>query len=532
LKASSRKPPPTLDEVRQELAKKSYLEYCIYTHRGHWIPGKHLVYVCNLVERFINGSLANDRGEQAKILVIQMPPQHGKSQSVTETLPSYYLGKHPDRRVIEVSYGDDLARKFGRANRKKIEEFGKELFGIELDKTRKSDTDFEIAGHSGSMISRGIMAGITGQPGDLIIIDDPIKNRQEADSEVYRARLWEEWQNSIKTRLSADGKVVLIQTRWHEDDLAGRVIAHERGVYVINLPCEAEDRDPLGREAGEALFPEIGKDRAWKDAFKDSYINDPTIEGGGLRAWNALFQGRPSAQEGNMLKRHWWRYWKPKGVDLPPVMVKLPNGEYTNIHAVDLPDNFDKMLQSWDMTFKDTDGTDFVAGGIWASKGASIFFLDRVYDRMDFVQTIQAFLTLTDKWPRVLTKLVEDKANGPAVISMLRLKVRGIIPVLPEGSKVARASAVSPLMEAGNVYIPHPLICSWTNEFIDQCAAFPNGVRDDLVDQASQALKRFMYARDKAQDKPEHYNFECEKPKPRADAVTVTEDFFKGGFDL
>ncbi len=517
-------------EARRELARRSYLDYCIYTHRGYWIPARHLRYVCGKVQDFIDGVLINDRGEKVSILIVQMPPQHGKSQSVTETLPSYYLGKHPDKRVIEVSYGDDLARKFGRANKKKIEEFGKELFSIELDKTRKSDTDFEIDGHTGSMISRGIMAGITGQPGDLIIIDDPIKNRQEADSEVYRARLWEEWQNSIKTRLSADGKVILIQTRWHEDDLAGRVIANEKGVCVINLPCEAEDNDPLGREAGEALFPEIGKDRAWKDAFKDSYINDPTLEGGGLRAWNALFQGRPAAQEGNMLKRHWWRYWKPKGADLPPVMVKLPNGEYTNIHAVELPDGFDKMLQSWDMTFKDTDGTDFVVGGVWASKGASIYFLDRVYDRMNFVQTIQAFLTLTDKWPRALTKLVEDKANGPAVISMLRLKVRGIIPVLPEGSKIARASAVSPLMEAGNVYVPHPLVCPWVNEFVDQCATFPNGDRDDLVDQMSQALKRFMYAKNKEPKSEPIYNFEAEKPKPRADSITVTEEFFKGGW--
>lgn len=484
------------NEAKKECARRSYLDYCIYTHRGHWIPARHLQYVCSHVEAFILGSLVNDKGEQVSILIIQMPPQHGKSQSVTETLPSYYLGKHPDHRVIEVSYGDDLARKFGRANKKKIEEFGKELFGIELDKNRKSDTDFEIADHTGSMISRGIMAGITGQPGDLIIIDDPIKNRQEADSEVYRARLWEEWQNSIKTRLSANGLVIIIQTRWHEDDLAGRVIAHEKGTYVINLPCEAEDNDPIGREPGDALFPEIGKDQAWLQAFKDSYINDPTIEGGGHRAWTALFQGRPSAQEGNMIKRHWWRYWKPKGVDLPPVMVKLPNGEYQHIEAVELPDKFDQMLQSWDMTFKDSDGTDFVAGGVWGSKGANIYNLDQVYERLDFPGTIRAVLALSQKWPKVLTKLVEDKANGPAVIAMLRHRVGGLIAVLPEGSKIARASAVSPLIEAGNVYLPHPLIVPWVNAFIDQCAGFPNGVHDDMVDEMSQALKRFMYAKD------------------------------------
>jgi predicted phage terminase large subunit-like protein len=489
------------------------LKYCIYVHKDKWIPAKHLVYVCGIVEKFINGTLYNDQGYKVKILVIQMPPQHGKSQSVTETLPSYFLGKYPDKRVIEVSYGDELARKFGRANKKKIEEFGKKLFDIELNKTRKSDNEFEINGHTGSMISRGIMAGITGQPADLIIVDDPIKNRQEADSETYRSRLWEEWISSIKTRLSSDGLVILIQTRWHEADLAGMIITNEKGVYVINLPCEAEENDLIGRTPGDALFPEIGKDRVWKDSFKDSYVNDPKIEGGGLRAWIALFQGHPSAQEGNMLKRHWWKYWKPKGVDLPPVTVKLPNGEFENIYAIELPSTFDRQLQSWDMTFKDSNGTDFVAGGIWGNRGANIYFLDRIYDRMDFVATIQAFLTLTKKWPNVLTKLVEDSANGPAVISMLRNKVGGIIAVLPEGSKVARASAVSPLIEAGNVYIPHPQICPWVNEFIEQCATFPNGVRDDLVDQMSQALKRFMYVRNKDKPQQQHYNWDFERPK-------------------
>jgi len=417
--------------------------------------------------------------------------------STTETLPSWYLGKWPEKRVIEVSYNETFAQKFGRRNREKIKEYGEKLFGISISKGKDSNEEFELSNNIGGMISRGIMSGVTGNPANLIIIDDPIKNREEADSQTIREKHWDEWQNSIKTRLAAGAKVVVIMTRWHEDDLAGRIIANEENVAVINLPCEAEENDPLGREKGDPLFPEIGKDKNWLEPFKRSYINDPTVEGGGNRAWLALFQGRPSAQEGNMLKRHWWRYWKPKGVDLPPVTVKLPNGEFVNIDAIELPDKFDRTLQSWDMTFKDSKGTDLVAGGVWGAKGASIFKLDLIYERMDFVATIQAFLTMTAKWPEVTMKLVEDKANGPAVISMLRLKVGGIIPVLPEGSKVARASAVSPLIEAQNVYLPHPLIAGWVNAFIDQCANFPNGVNDDLVDEMSQALKRFMYARDR-----------------------------------
>jgi predicted phage terminase large subunit-like protein len=481
------------EQSRKELARRgTYADYVEYVHQGRWILSRHLEFVCHQVESFIYTTT----GHPYDILILQMPPQHGKSQSITETLPSWYLGKWPERRVIEVSYNETFAQRFGRRNRDKIKEYGKQLFNIEISKGKDSNEEFELSNHIGGMISRGIMSGITGNPANLIIIDDPIKNREEADSENTRAKQWDEWQNSIKTRTAAGAKIIVIMTRWHEDDLAGRIIKSEKNVTVINLPCEAEEDDPIGRRPGEALFPEIGKDRNWLQQFKDSYINDVSGNmegGGGPRAWNALYQGRPSSQTGNMLKRYWWRYWKPAGVDLPPVTVKDEKGEILNIEAVNLPTSFDRVLQSWDMTFKDTAGTDFVAGGVWASKWADIFYLDQIYERMDFPTTCRAVIALTQKWPQAVMKLVEDKANGPAVISMLRHRVGGLTPVLPEGSKQARASAVSPLIEAGNVYLPHPMIAPWVNTFIEQCAGFPLAAHDDLVDQMSQALKRFMF---------------------------------------
>lgn len=477
---------PNLDQIRQEWARRIYWRYVEYVHEGRWIPSRHLIYICDRVQALIEDRL------DKQILVLQMPPQHGKSQSITETLPSWYLGKFPERRVIEASYGEDLAQRFGRRNKEKIERFGKQLFGIELSKKTASATEFELSNGIGSMISRGIMSGITGQPADLIIIDDPIKNRQEADSETYRERLWEEWLNSLKTRLSASGKVILIMTRWHEDDLAGRIIKEEgEKVEVINLPCEAEENDLLGRIPGESLFPEIGKDNEWLKQFKYSYINDSS--GGGLRAWLALFQGRPTAQEGNMLKRHWWKYWKPKGMDLPPVTVKMPNGELMNVYAEELPDYFDEQLQSWDCTFKDEKDNDFVCGQVWGRRLANYYLLDLHNDRMDIVQTIKAILIYTTKWPQTLMKLVEDKANGPAVIQLLRTRIPGLIAVTPEGGKIARASAVSTAIESGNVYIPHPALYPWVNQFLEQCSSFPQGKNDDMVDAMTQALNKLIY---------------------------------------
>ena len=451
---------PTLDVLKQEDARRHYVQYVKYVHEGRWIPARHLVYVCNIVQEFLEDKM------DEKILILQLPPQHGKSQSVTETLPSWYLGKFPTHRVICASYGDDLATRFGRRNKEKIERFGKKLFGIEVSKKVSAATEFELTNNVGGMISRGIMAGITGQAGNLILVDDPVKNRQEADLASYRDRVWEEWLNSLKTRLSANGKIIIIMTRWHEDDLAGRVIKEEKGnVRVINLPCEAEENDPLGRSIGDALFPEIGKDKKWLEKFKLSYS---TAEG--TRAWSALFQGRPSSLEGNMLKRHWWKFYDK------------------------VPQNLEYQLQSWDCTFKDSDGTDRVSGQVWGIRGADIFLLDRVKDRMDFVTTIQAIEAMSKKWPETGTKLIEDKANGPAVISMLRHKIGGLIAINPKGSKIARTSAVSPLIEAGNVYLPSVDIAPWINDFIEECAAFPNGAFDDDVDSMSQALSRFIYA--------------------------------------
>lgn len=444
------------EELQKELARRSYVDYVEYVHEGRWLRGKHLEFICNDIDLLINDELYNEKDESTQILIVEVPPQHGKSQSVTETLPSYYLGKFPSRRIIEASYGDDLARRFGRRNKQKIKQFGYELFGIELSKSSSSDAEFEIQEHKGTMISRGIMAGITGQPADLIIVDDPIKNRQEADSDTYRTRMKEEFLNSILTRLSANGKIIVIQTRWHEDDLAGWIKSNFKRVKTITFTCEAEENDILGREKGQALFPEIGKDDKWLQEFKESYT---TTEGS--RAWNALFQQRPTSQEGNMIKRSWFKYYK----ELPDIKYKI---------------------MSVDATFKDGDNNDYVAIQVWGKRNNEYYLIDRLKERMDFPTTLMAIKVM--KLKHTLNAIyIEDKANGSAIISMLKKSVQGVIAVNPDGGKIARVNAVSPLIEAGNVYIPET---EWTNDYINELVAFPNGKHDDEVDSTTQALNK------------------------------------------
>ena len=434
--------------------RESYPAYCYFVHKGKWIDTHFHKYLADKIQSFVE----TETGNPYDILVLSCPPQHGKSMTVTETFPSWYIGKYSDKRCIIACYNDDFAGKFGRRNKAKIDEYGAGIFGISLRKS--SDRDMEVSRHDGSIITRGIMSGITGNAGDLIIIDDPIKNRAEADSLTYRERLWEEWQNSIKTRTQAGTKIIIIQTRWHEDDLSGRVIANERYVEVVNIPVEAEADDVLGRQIGDALCPEIGKDNKWLQLFKASYSD-------GLRAWNALYMGRPTSAEGNIFKREWWRYYST------------------------LPDNIPLVGISVDATFKDSDTSDFVAIEVWGKLNGDYYLIDLIKRRMDFPETLKAIRHMASKYPHRHSVLVEDKANGSAIISMLKHEIEGIIAITPKESKVARANAITGIVEAGNVYLPE--YADFTSEFVEEFASFPNGVHDDLVDACTQFINMFKF---------------------------------------
>ena len=457
-----------IQETYLKNIQANYLYYCDYVHNhGHkelkWIPSKVHKFLCESVQEFV----ARQTGRALDILIINMPPQHGKSETVTATFPSWYIMRNPDKNVIQVSYGDDLSRRFGLQNLNKVREFGY-IFGAEIDPDKKAAMSFGIKGHSGGMKSAGYGAGITGNPADLIIIDDPVKNRIEADSESNRETKWNDFEDSIKSRLSAGGKIILIMTRWHEDDLAGRLIENY-GEYVtlLNLPCEAEENDPLGREVGEALCPEIGKDNDWLKSFKATHTGEQ-----GLRSWNALYQGRPTALEGNMLKRGWWQFYEVE--------------EYENGNL-----NFDSMLISVDAAFKDEKSNDYVAITVWGKKRQRIYLVDLVNEHLNFTATVNKIRMLRARHPKANMTLIEDKANGSAIIQVLKERaVGGVVAVHPRESKEARVSAVSLEIEAGNVYLPTDKTFTW--EFIDQCASFPNGKHDDMVDSMSQALNRLV----------------------------------------
>lgn len=441
-------------ELELALARNDFDFYVEYTHRGHYQHARHTHYICNILNKVEKGII--DR------LIITMPPRHSKSMTVSETFPSFFIGKDPERRVIEVSYGDALAQKFGRANRKKIEEYGPSIFNIQISKENASTTNWGIEGHRGGMISAGIGGSITGEGADLLLVDDPIKNREEAESEFYRERVWSEWQNTLLTRLHPNARIIVILTRWHEDDLAGRILAgkDKNQWTLLSLPAIAESGDLLGREEGEPLWPEHGYDKAWASSTKVNV---------GSRTWNSLYQQHPTPPEGGIIKREWLKFYNR------------------------LPEYFEQILLSFDCAFKDekeakSGSPDYVVGQAWGRLGGNMFLLDQVRARLNFPATLKMVQGMIEKWPQARAKLIEDKANGSAVISTLRDKISGIIPVEPEGGKVARLNAVSPDFESGNVYLPSSAIKPWILDYVEELVSFPNGAFDDQVDATSQAL--------------------------------------------
>lgn len=392
-------------------------------------------------------------------LIIHMPPQEGKSTRAARDFPVWALTQNPDLRIVTGSYAQSLANRNGRAVRNAIAAHPD--LGISIARDNGAASEWTLDGYDGGVLSVGRGAGVTGRPADLLVIDDPIKDRAEADSLTIRDTCWDWWTDALAARLAPGAPAVLIMTRWHEDDLAGRLATQDHGApwRVLSIPAQCEDpaTDPLGREPDEFMVSARGRTREQWEQRKAT---------AGSRTWAALYQGHPSPAEGGLLMRSWWRHW-----DALPDLTAA------------------EMIQSWDLTFKDAATSDFVVGQVWAKVGADAYLLDQVRGRWGFTATVDQIMRLSAKWPTAYTKLVEDKANGSAVIDYLAGTLPGLVPVNPQGGKESRAAAVSPMVEAGNVWLP-PATVDWVPGLIEEAAGFPNATHDDQVDSLTQALTR------------------------------------------
>ena len=292
------------------------------------MAARHLAYL----DQAIRDSIAEAEAGLLQGLIVSMPPQHGKSELCSKYLPAWYLGRYPDRRVILTSYEADFAASWGRKARELLERWG-HLFDVRVSSTSSAAARWDLAGRDGGMMTAGVGGPITGKGANLLIVDDPIKNDEEARSPTHRQKQWEWWQSVASTRLRPNGLVILIQTRWHRDDLTGRILnhatRHDHNWRVIKFPAVAEGYDELGREPGEALWPEMYSARRLEQIK----------EGRTAYYWQALYQQNPQGEGGSewpdeYFGRHIWfedwpSDWRIRSVALDPSKGQDSNfGDY------------------------------------------------------------------------------------------------------------------------------------------------------------------------------------------------------------
>ena len=450
------------EQIKKKKLRENYASYVQYIYGDSYIMTKFHKVLCSICQNVVERV---ERGQQVRIL-LSTPPQVGKSSTLTETLPSWFIGRNPDLSCIITAYNADIAEKFGDRNRQKVKEFGKDIFGVEISDSQDSKTLFQIKGHQGQIFSTGILGGLTSNPSALTIVDDPFKNGEEVENKDIRDKVERVYWDSIETRTrKLGGAIIVIHTRWHEDDLIGR-LATKEGFIVVNFPTvwdKGVDK-LLGRKIGETLCPELGMTGEW--AMK-------TKKNAGSRVWNALYQGKPFVETGTIINRDNIKFYKKN--QLPPV--------------------FDEITLSCDLSFGGTkSNNDPNCLAVWGRVGANHYLIKSINRKCGFQETIVLIKNLCAEFPTMRKKLIEKKANGNATIEMLNQQISGIIPFDPlSNSKETRFKLVAPYFESGNVWLPDESACEESEEIVSQLLKFPNASHDEYVDTTSQYLLDYSY---------------------------------------
>ncbi len=407
-------------------------------------------------------------------LMIFCPPGSAKSTYASVVMPSYYLGSQPDRRLILATYGDDLARKMGRRTRSIIKQ--QRYAGIfSAGLTHESQAAQEFALTNGSeYMACGVLAGVTGNRAHGVIIDDPIKGREQANSEVVRQKVWDAYEDDLKTRLIPGGFVVIIQTRWHESDLSGRILpagwngqsgdiecrdGNTWRVLCIQARCEV-DSDPLGRAQGEYLWPEWFDRKHWSQ-----FESNP-------RTWSALYQQRPSPLDGEIFKP-----------DQIGVLDALP--------AEDI-----KWCRGWDLASIEGGG-DWTAGAKIGRRPNGRLIIADVARKQYGSDRRDALMKNTSDLDGQSVKISIPQDPGQAgktqVLYLSRLLTGHRLVFSPEsGDKITRAEPLASQVNVGNVDM---LRGDWNRVVLDEMRSFPNGSHDDCIDAMSRAFSELIAPR-------------------------------------
>jgi predicted phage terminase large subunit-like protein len=471
--------PPTpatpAERARQTDARASLLGFTRHTFPQYRADPAHAL-LADALDAVVAGELQR--------LMVFAPPQHGKSELASVRLPACWLGRRPDDPVILCSYAASLAESKSRQARRVVEseEFAALFPGIRTRRDSRAVNHWELDGRRGSLLAVGVGGPVTGHGGLLGIVDDPLENWEQAQSQTIRDKLWEWYRTTFRTRIWEGGSIVIVTTRWHEDDLCGRLLAERRGDWsVLRLPALAEtaaerDRaherlglptgqaDPLGREPGEPLCPSRFSRAALEQLRRDV----------GSLAWAGQYQGVPTAPEGNRFKRAWF-----------PLVDSLPGTA--------------QRVRYWDKAGT-AGGGDYTAGVLLAKANGVFYVEDVVRGQWSAHEREQVLLRTARRdaqGGRVTIWVEAEGGSGgkeSAEATVRNLAGFAVKTEHPTGSKEVRAEPFAAQAEAGNVRVVR---AGWNADYLDELTAFPNGRHDDQVDASSGAFNKLAVVKRK-----------------------------------
>lgn len=449
-----------------------------------WEPYPHLKVINKAIVDLCEGRT------ELKRLLITTPPRHGKSLLSSVYTPAWYLNKYPEKRVILASYGDDFAAEWGRQVRDLIEN-NQDRLSIGVSKESSAANRWAVDQHNGRMVTAGVGGQLTGRGADLFILDDPIKDAAEASSATIRDQKWDWWRQVAQTRLEPGGVVILIQTRWHEDDLAGRILLHEPELWThINLPALAEEDDLLGRAPGEALCPQRYDENAL-GAIQTSI---------GTAAFSALYQQRPQPEGGGAFKKKDFRYWSTQ-----------PSEEKTYILHDDDGSLLVPAKECWrfitmDLAMTKRTTSDYTVASIWDVapwlNPSRLILVHVERERLEGAEHVDFAQKLWDTYKPSFIG-IEEAMQGSMTMAFAQRQGILVRPLKHKSKdKPFRAKDAELLVENHRVYFPKKAV--WLGEWEHELLLFPTGTHDDQVD-------TFAYA---AQEILRGINILGAKPKP------------------
>lgn len=451
------------------LARSSPAGFAWVASEGAWIVAPHL--------RILSEKIVDVCSGRCPRLIVTMPPRHGKSELISKYTPAWFLGNFPDKKVMLASYADTFASQWGRKSRELLDEWGPKLWGVRLSAESKGGQQWEVATKRGGkraegvMVTAGVGGGLTGKGAHLLIIDDPVKNAEEAQSERIREAHHDWWKSTARTRLQKGAGVILVMTRWHEDDLAGRLLmdmAEDGDQWeVLNLPAYAEvedgEVDLMGRTKGEVLWPSMF-DKEWMQA---------TARAMGTYWFTAMYQQRPAPADGMLFKRWNFRYYeKHEGTNL--VTIHKDSGPYIFDTA------YGTKFTTVDVAASEKEQADYSVAATWVvtvDRDLLLWDLERVkFEGPDLMPWLRRIYY--EQRPAVIG--VERLGYGLAVIQELLRDGLPIVRLEPDKDKVSRALPACARYEEHRVF--HPRGVSWMDDFESELLVFPNGAHDDQVD--------------------------------------------------